>query len=460
MKEEVDLIIKAKYVVTLGPKGNITRGAIAISNGSIVDVGSESYILSKYKSEDIHEYKYHMIVPGFVDCHTHTQQLLLRTSIDDKDLELPPIWTKYLIPFENMISEQEAYISSLISLMNMVKLGTTTFIEAGAPYPDQLVRAINEIGIRGYVSASTLNVLEDVEVSADKVLEKTLNLLKERRRGDVEVLFSIRQLMMVTEDLIDKVRKLCSEYRTGITMHLAEYQCEVDFCLNRYGMRPLEFLDYKKLTGIKPFIAAHAVFLSREEIEIVMSKGLGICWCPTVDSYLMGNHWLGIYYDKVVFGFGSDGGAFTNLDLLHESKVARALTKSFISSLLYSKKAMDSKTVLTALTGNKGKLLGIPIGCIDKGFKADLVVIRTDIMKYIPIYNPINAIVNFIEGECIEHVYINGRKVVDSKKITTIDEELILNKFLDIIPNLENLVKELKRAIKLREAHEPHYKTS
>ncbi len=450
MREEVDLIVKAKYIVTLGPKGNLLKGAIAIKNGHIIDVDSEDRILSKYRAEEIHEYPEHIITPGFVDCHVHTQQLLLRSSISDEDLELPPIWTRYLIPFENMMSEYEAYISSLMSLITMLKSGVTTFVEAGAPHPEQLVKAVRETGARGFVSVSTYNVMEDLVVESSRILEHTLQVMKMCSDDMCRTLFSIRQLMMITEDLIDKIRKLLSEHRTGLTMHLAEYQCEVDFCLDKYGKRPLEFVDSKGLTNVKPFIAAHAVFLSEKEIEIAISKRLGICWCPTVDSYLMGNHWLSIYGSKALFGIGSDGGAFTNLDLLHEVKIARALSKSLLAALTYTKSSMKSELLLRALTGQGGELLGIRIGRVDKKYMADLVVLRIDKLHLVPVYDPVEAIINFLERDSIQHVYVRGKKVVEDRELKTLDEQKIYEKFLDLAPNVENLIRELKRAIKTK----------
>ena len=156
--ERVDLVVKAKYVVTLSNPLVIVDGAIAIRDGVIVGVGRESDVLSRYRGEEVVERKNHVVVPGFVDGHVHMQQFFLRISITDYYLQLPPIWTEYLIPFEEELDRGLAYLSSIASLALMVKGGTTFFVEAGAPYPEELVRAAGEIGAKGVVTYSSFDV--------------------------------------------------------------------------------------------------------------------------------------------------------------------------------------------------------------------------------------------------------------------------------------------------------------
>ena len=446
-KKIVDLIIKAKYLITMGSKGEITKGAIAIRNDTIVDVGSEDYILSKYRGEVVHEYPEHIAIPGLVDCHVHTQQLFLRSSITDYELQLPPIWTKYLIPFEKMLSRDLAHLSSLVSLMNMVKNGITFFVEAGAPYPEEVVKAAERIGVKGVVTASTFDVMNGEVYDIKEVLSNTLKLLKLRAKR-ISIWCSIRQLMMCSEELIRRVAELCRKYGIGLTLHLAEYQGEIDYCLSKYGLRPLEYLEKLGLTNIRPFIAAHALYLSPNEIDIVRKKSLGICWCPTVDAYLMGYHWLSLYADNVLFGIGSDGGAFSTLDLLHEAKIAKALGKAFATSFLYTKSVLNSETILRALTGQGGSLINNSIGKIERNYKADIVIINAKKLQHIPLYNPIEALVNFTEGSFTEAIYINGDRIVNQGVITTINEDEVVEKLYNVLPSLNTIIEELKKSIR------------
>ncbi len=158
------------------------------------------------------------------------------------------------------------------------------------------------LGLGGVVTPSTFNVRDNEVIDAKEVMRRVEELLPEAG-GRVRVWCSIRQVMMVTEDLLLNLRDLCLSKGLGITYHLGEYQGEIDHTLTKHGTRPpLEVLDRLGLTSIKPTVIAHAVYLSNRERAIVRDRGLGIAWCPTVDSLIMGGpHWLPMF-DDVLFG--------------------------------------------------------------------------------------------------------------------------------------------------------------
>ncbi|MEM4436740.1 MAG: hypothetical protein QXO22_07335, partial [Thermosphaera sp.] len=102
--EDVDVVVYGKYVITLDQADRvISRGAVVVKDGVIIDVGYEGDILSMYKAEEVIDRRNHVVIPGLVDCHTHTQQYLLRSAINDWMLQLPPVWTKILVPFEKIM---------------------------------------------------------------------------------------------------------------------------------------------------------------------------------------------------------------------------------------------------------------------------------------------------------------------------------------------------------------------
>ncbi|WP_243666697.1 amidohydrolase family protein [Vulcanisaeta sp. JCM 16159] len=131
--ERVDLIIRARYVITMSNPMVIEDGAVAVDNGLIKAVGKASEVLSQYRGEEVIDRGRHILMPGLIDAHTHTQQVLLRSFINDERLALPPIWVKLLIPFEDLLTDDLARLSSLVSVAAMAKNGITYFIEAGAP---------------------------------------------------------------------------------------------------------------------------------------------------------------------------------------------------------------------------------------------------------------------------------------------------------------------------------------
>ena len=369
--ESVDLIIRAKYVITMGDPLVIEDGAVAIKDGVIVSVDRADRVMSNFKAEEIIERGKHILMPGLIDAHTHTQQVFLRSFVNDRRLSLPQIWTKLLIPFEDLLTDDLAYLSSLVSIVGMVKNGITTFIETGAPKPLELIRAVNEVGIRGIITPSTFDIGENKLLDTKEVIRRVEDLLP-HVNDRVRVWCSIRQIMMASLELLMGVSDFCLRHGLGITYHMGEYQGEIDYSFMKYGKRPLEVFDELGLTGIKPTVIAHGVYLSIKERGIIKERGLGIAWCPTVDSIYMGPHWLPLFGDYM-FGIGSDGGGFTDLDLFHEARVARAVGKALTIGINYDKSSFNTITLMRALTGWGGRLINDNVGVMRPGYRACLL---------------------------------------------------------------------------------------
>lgn len=452
--ERADLIVYGRYVVTLDQANRvISRGAVVVEDGVIIDVGVEEDIRSRYEAEEVVDRRDHIVVPGLIDCHTHTQQFLLRSAISDEMLQLPPVWTKVLVPFERIMGEDLARLSSKASIINMLKNGITYFIEAGAPYPEILAEEVLASGIRGVITYATYDIAEGRVAEPREVLERIERLYREygSRKANLRVWASLRQVMMVSEELMSGVLEFSRRHGLGLTLHLGEYQGEVDYTLAKYGLRPLEYLIKHEIDRTKPIIIAHGVYFSPKEARILKDHGFGLCWCPSVDSWLMGIHWAGLTdIEGLKLGIGSDGGAWGRIDLLHEAKIAKALSKAVSTSIAYFKAGLDSNTLLRMLTGSIGSLVGEKIGRLEKGYAADIVVLNTKDIKNLPVHNPIDTIVNYLEGESVTDVIVNGKLVVEDKKVKTLDEEKVLKELLDREEDIKERFAELARQLRTR----------
>jgi len=438
--ESVDLIIRAKYVITMGNPLVIEDGAVAIKDGVIVSVDRADRVMSNFKAEEIIERGKHILMPGLIDAHTHTQQVFLRSFVNDRRLSLPQIWTKLLIPFEDLLTDDLAYLSSLVSVVGMVKNGITTFIEAGAPKPLELIRAVNEVGIRGIITPSTFDIGENKLLDTKEVIRRVEDLLP-HVNDRVRVWCSIRQIMMASLELLMGVRDFCLRHGLGITYHMGEYQGEIDYSFMKYGKRPLEVFDELGLTGIKPTVIAHGVYLSIKERGIIKERGLGIAWCPTVDSIYMGPHWLPLFSDYM-FGIGSDGGGFTDLDLFHEARVARAVGKALTIGINYDKSSFNTITLMRALTGWGGRLINDNVGVIRPGYRADLITLRLDDPRILPIYDPVETVITALSGRDVNDVLVNGEFIVNNSNLVKVDEVELINKIYDVTPTITDKLRE------------------
>jgi Cytosine deaminase and related metal-dependent hydrolases len=209
----------------------------------------------------------------------------------------------------------------------------------------------------------------------------------------------------------------------------------------KYGKRPLEVFDELGLTGIKPTVIAHGVYLSIRERGIIKERGLGTAWCPTVDSIYMGPHWLPLFSDYM-FSIGSDGGGFTDLDLFHEARVARAVGKALTISINYDKSSFNTITLMRALTGWGGRLINDNVGVIRPGYRADLVTLRLDDPRILPIHDPMETVITALSGREINDVLVNGEFIVNNSNLVKVDEVELINKIYDATPTITDKLKE------------------
>lgn len=454
MVDYVDTIILPRILLTLNDQVDyIINGAVAIKDGVIVDYGSKESILAKYKSENVVERHDHIAMPGLIDCHTHTQQYLLRSLIDDKMVQLPPVWTKLLVPFEWGLDEELARLSTQASLINMLKNGITYYVEAGAPYPEIAVEETAKSGVKAAVTYATYDKCDDKTWGWEEVVNRVEKLLSKYRSfsSNVKIWISLRQVMMSSDELVQKVIDIAERWKTGLTIHLGEYQGEVDYTLSKYGLRPLEFLIKLGLHRITPIIISHGLFLSPKELRIARENNISICWCPTVDSWLTGIHWAGLIENGVNVIIGSDGGAWGRLDLLHEVKVAKALSRALSNAILYYKAGISSENLIKMITGLGGIVVKDNVGLIKQGYSADIIILKYKDLRILPLHNPISTIVDLLEGYDVTDVFINGKAVVENSLVKYIDEEIILNKLLDREDELKNMINELSKTLPIRQ---------
>ena len=254
-RETVDLLVLGGDVVTMSPDRQVIRsGAVAIRGGLITWVGSAAEGRWRFGAQRSIEAGGRIVLPGLVDTHFHTAQQLLRGKISElarrRHLKLP-IWRNYLIPFESVLTEEDVFLSAQIAYANLLRVGTTCFTDAGGPHPNEMARAATELGIRGLVAQSTMDIGDGLPPSmrfttADAI-DRNASLIKtwgvsavEKRVG---AWLSLRQLLVCSRELWETFRDMSDETGSRIHIHLAEGTYEVDYAAEHWGKRPAEYLE-------------------------------------------------------------------------------------------------------------------------------------------------------------------------------------------------------------------------
>ncbi|MTI48924.1 amidohydrolase family protein [Sporosalibacterium faouarense] len=426
-----DILIKNCQV--LNPDFTIsTDCSVAINDTIIVDIGKIKEIEQKYEPIEIIAGKGKLLMPGFIDGHTHTCQQLLRGRVSD---EYPMVWTRYLVPFESNLNPEDSYISAQLSCLEMIKSGTTAFADSGGVHMHRVADAVIESGMRAAIAKSTMDmgssIIGTMKETANEAISHTEELYKSYQGsgdGRIDVWFAIRQVMTCSEKLIRTVVEKAKEYNTGIHAHLCEHKDEVSFCLQNYKKRPAEFLN--DLGALGPnLLTAHNVVLSEHDITLLSTKGVKVIHCPRAN---LANHGFPktprILESGISVGLGCDGAAPSNLNLFDEMKVLRYGTMAYWGLTVFDPVVLTCSTLLKMATQGGANAIqhGDILGKIEVGKKADLILINIDQPHITPSQVLVNTIVEAADGHDVTDSIINGKIVMKNREVLTLDEEKII----------------------------------
>ncbi len=452
MVEVVDLLIEGATILTMSELGVIKEGAIAIKGDRIVEVGRRDKILDSYRGEQIIDGRGHIAMPGLVDCHTHTFQILLRGSLSLKEFGRHPVWLNILIPFEGALTEEEAGISVQLSCLNMIKMGTTCFADAGGPRPETLAKAVLESGLRAVITRSTMDkgqIPETMKDGTEEAIAKTVSLIERWNgsgNGRIKVWFGIRQIMTSTDELLHRTAELARKYNVGIHLHLSEEILEIDHALRRWGERPVEHLANIGLLKNK-VLAAHCAYLTDQEVKILAEHQTSVAHCPVINySYMYNPKIPQMLANGVNICMGTDGGSMRPLDMFQEALTALVCCNAHHGTPYYDHQALTLRNVLEMATtsGAKALMWNNEIGAIKPGYKADIILIDTRKPHLTPIHDPCSTPF-FCHGTDVTTVIVNGKTLMRKGEVQTLNEEQIIEKARELAPTLIEKIKNIAK---------------
>ena len=211
-----------------------------------------------------------LLMPGLCDSHMHTGQQLLKGQILDA---LPMIWTRIMLPFESTLTPEKMELNAELAALEMIKSGTTAFVDAGSYFMENAADVYLQSGLRGLLSASTMDdasLPDSIRHTADQAVGQTDALYDAYNgKGNLKVAYSLRSLISCSEDLILKAADHAKERGALLQAHMNEYPNEINFFLQRQQMRPIEYLAKLGVLD-EHFLAAHCILLSENEKDLLM----------------------------------------------------------------------------------------------------------------------------------------------------------------------------------------------
>jgi len=399
--------------------------------------GNEIEAISEASKEQVAEFVIDgtdkAAIPGLFNAHTHAAMTLLRGYADDMPLQE---WLETKIwPVEGKLTEDDVYWGTKLACLEMIKSGTTFFNDMYWHWRGS-AKAVAECGIRAALSAVFIDGFD--EEKAKEQIIRNEALYKESKELPERIIFALgpHAIYTVSESSLCWVRDFAEKHDLLVHVHLSETKTEVEDCIKRYGMRPVEYLN--ELDFLCPrTIACHCTHLSRDEMELLKKHNVKIVHNPTSNMKLAAGRKqyeelkrLGLYAN---IALGTDGCASNNnLDMFEEMKIASLLHKVYSGDPT----SMPAKEAFGLATGNAARMFRINAGEIAEGKLADVVLLDLKNVNLVPNHNLISNIVYSANGSCVDTVICDGEILMEERKVK--GEEEIKEKAQEVAYEIVN----------------------
>lgn len=442
----VDILIKNGFLLTMRGEGvgSIEDGAVAIEGNRIVAVGKTHEIEKKFPRADrVFNAQGRAVLPGFVDAHIHTGLTLLRGQGQD----VPEIeWMlKTMGPFGRYTTREHRLKASALGVLEALKSGATCFGEIGVG-TEVVEKVYVKAGVRAKI-ASTINEIApgsrrsahelyrfDPE-SGERRLKNSLELVDKwhgAAGGRITCLLAPQAADMVGKELLLRVKEIAKERDLLVHIHIAQGGREAIQMKMRYGKSSVRFLDEIGFLDSR-VIGAHCHQTTDEEVAFLAKRKIRHVSCPSSIGLIDGiTPPLHLYTDSGGWAaaLGSDQASGNNChNMLMEMKVAALLNKSRHRDPT----VLPAWKVLRIATIEGARCLGLDreVGSLEEGKKADLIILNLKVPHMIPVIstpvrNVAPNIVYSARGDEVETVIVDGRVVMDDRRVLTMDEERII----------------------------------
>jgi cytosine/adenosine deaminase-related metal-dependent hydrolase len=435
------MLFENATIITMNSKREIiTHGAIAVNGNDILEVGKATELIDKYPHKKRINCHGNVILPGLIDTHVHTAQAMIRGCADD--LGLLDWLFKRVWVLQGNYSGEDGHASAALCALEMIKSGTTSFIEcmlAEIYGFDGVAEVLIESGMRAaigkivmdlpsYANADNVmhpGMVEDGETSISNTLV-AYDKWNGAGNGRIQVWFGPRTPGGVTPGLYDHISKLASERNMGITIHLSEVREDLDFAASQDARSPIEFAQKHGLLSPRS-VLAHCVWTDKKDWQLLAQTGSHVTHNPASNAKTATGIAPvdGMLKAGVNVSLGCDGGPSNNCyDMIRDMRLV-----SYLANLKENDPtAVPAETVLEMATINGAKAMGIgdQVGSLEKGKKADFIVIDMDKPHLVPAPDPVSTIVYAANGSDVDTVVIDGKVIMEGRKVQTLDEALIV----------------------------------
>ena len=432
-------ILSADYVLPISA-APIENGAVAIENDKIVAVGTLQEITKKFPEVKDENFGEAVIMPGFVNAHSHLEITAMRGFLDDVEEDFYAWLMKLTTTRADKLTEKDIEISALAGALEGARAGVTCFGDIGR-YGKAGFAALKTVGLRGILFQETEFSPKNEEAENDfaKLKDKFL-ALKETETALVKVGISPHAPYTVSRKLFEKITDSAICENIKITIHAAESNQEKEFFLTGKGFfaelyqklnlewnapktSEIEYLAKIGVLQTKPLLA-HCVKVSESDIDLIADSATCIAHCPKSNAkFGHGIAPLEMFLDKKVrVGFGSDSVASNNTcDILEEARFATLFARHSINKTRF----LNAQEIIETATLGGASALGLEeeIGTLEENKQADLIVVALDNIAQLPVHDVYSTLLFASNARDIRLTMVAGGEIFRDSEAKKIDEK-------------------------------------
>lgn len=429
----VDTLITGATIVTMDAERRvITDGAIAIAGDRIAAIGKRAEIDSLVDASEIIDGRRFVISPGFINAHVHTTEILIKGFLPENLGFEEGVW-RWVVPLYEDHSAAEQCIAARLAALSMLRNGTTCFLEAGTILAlDPVFDALAETGIRGRVGEWALDRAFSPDQDQTQMTDRAIRLLEAelvRYPANKGQLLAAWPLLIGhntnTDALWIAAKQLADQYGVGVSAHMSPASGDSEWYLAHTGERATVHLA--NIGALGPNVSlTHMVHADMDEVAALAETGTNVIHCPwAAIKHGYGSSAVGLFPEMAAAGvnlvLGTDGA--DQADMIRPMSLMAGLFKDARrdASLFPAHQTLEMGTV------NAARALGLAdqIGSLEVGKKADLVLHDTDRPEWRPLLNPVSQLIWSADGRGVHSVWVDGKRVVDNYRSTTIDEDAL-----------------------------------
>lgn len=426
------LIGNGKVITRDDKRPIIESGCVAVEGNKIIEVGSTNELKAKYKDARFMDAKGRIIMPGFINAHMHYYSTFARGMANDSppakkfsDI-LKGLWWR----LDKVLSLEDVYYSAAVPMLEQIKNGVTTaFDHHASPYavPGSLFKiaeAAENLGIRSNLCYETSD--RDGEKIVDEGIKENVDFIKycnSKKDNMLKAMFGLHASMTISERILDKCLEAIDGLNTGFHVHCAEGIEDVEDSKDKYGKGVIERWYDAGVLSPKT-IAVHCIHISDREMDMLKEKDAIVVHNPesNMGNAVGASPILEMYKKGILLGLGTDG---YTADMMESFKVANIIHKH-----VKGDSTVAWGEIPDMLFNNNRKIterfIDEKVGVIAEGALADIIIV--DYNPPTPINeNNINGHLMFgINGRHVDTTVINGRILMEDRKLVNIDEQRIM----------------------------------